>query len=95
MGRMEPGIMTESSNKRQGGGEDEGMRSNRETEIDRALHEVRLTEQGKEKRERHREGERSEDALRGQIIQLSSYRQTDQSKRRLAASDSQQWYWQR
>lgn len=49
MGRIQRGITTESSNKRQGGGEDEGMRSNRDTELDGALHEVRLTEQAKEK----------------------------------------------
>lgn len=42
VGRIEPGITAESSNKRQGGGEDEGMRPNRGTEIGRALHEVRL-----------------------------------------------------
>lgn len=49
VGRIQRGITTESSNKRQGGGEDEGMRSNRDTELDGALHEVRLTEQAKEK----------------------------------------------
>lgn len=62
------------------------MRSNRETEIERALHEVRLAgllffffffllqingrnEQG---RDGWRQGERSEEAIRGQINQLSS-----------------------
>lgn len=52
------------------------MRWNRETEIDRALHQVRLAEQGKEK-ERQRERGHSEDAMTGQINQLSSYRQAE------------------
>lgn len=46
------GITAESHNKRQGGGEDEGMRWNRETGIQRALHEVRLP--AGDRREAHR-----------------------------------------
>lgn len=55
MGRIAPGITADSSNKRRGGGEDEGMRLYRKMEMDGALHEVRLAKQGTEKRERNRE----------------------------------------
>lgn len=53
------------------------MRWNRETEIDWALHQVRLAEQGKEKESGREKGGHGEDAMTGQINQLSSYRQTE------------------
>lgn len=59
--------MTESSNKRQGRGEDEGMRLNTDIEIEKALHKVRLT--GFLKCAGKRKGE-AEGAQRGQISQL-------------------------